>query len=54
MYVFVFSLKFGWEKVFSQERQKLKPNEISVLKCFVLNRLLHEYFKVRIHTNEQL
>ncbi len=43
-----FSLKLGWEKIFIQERQKLKPNDISVLKCFVLNRLLHEYFKVRI------
>jgi len=30
----------------TQERQKLKPNDISVLKCFVLNRLMNEYSKV--------
>lgn len=39
------STKSGWEKTFNQERQKLKPNDISVLKCFVLNRLLYEYHK---------
>ncbi|CAF0873749.1 unnamed protein product [Adineta steineri] len=39
------SLRLGWEKVFTQERQKLKPNDISVMKCFVLNRLLQEYLK---------
>ncbi len=44
----MYSLKVGWEKIFTQERQKLKPNDISVLKCFVLNRLLYEYSKVRI------
>jgi hypothetical protein len=44
----LYSLKVGWEKIFTQERQKLKPNDISVLKCFVLNRLLYEYSKVRI------
>jgi len=45
---YVYSLKLGWEKIFTQERQKLKPNDISVLKCFVLNRFLYEYSKVRI------
>jgi len=44
----LYSLKVGWEKIFTQERQKLKPNDISVLKCFVLNRFLYEYLKVRI------
>ncbi|UJR22440.1 hypothetical protein I4U23_025500 [Adineta vaga] len=39
------SLKFGWEKIFTQDRQKLKPNDISVLKCIVFNRLLHEYLE---------
>ncbi|CAF1455081.1 unnamed protein product [Rotaria sp. Silwood1] len=39
------SLQFGWENLLTQERQKLKPNDVSVLKCFVLNRLLHEYHK---------
>ncbi|CAF0767474.1 unnamed protein product [Adineta ricciae] len=39
------SLKIGWEKVLTQDRQKLKPNEISVSKCLVINRLLHEYLQ---------
>ncbi|CAF1212523.1 unnamed protein product [Rotaria sordida] len=39
------SLQIGWENLFIQERQKLKPNDVSVLKCFVLNRLLYEYYK---------
>ncbi|CAF1545047.1 unnamed protein product [Rotaria magnacalcarata] len=39
------SLQCGWEYIFTQERQKLKPNDISVLKSLVLNRLLNEYSK---------
>lgn len=47
VYIDFYSLQCGWEHIFTQERQKLKPNDISVLKCFVLNRLSYEYSKVR-------
>ena len=50
---YLFSLKIGWEKIIIQERQKLKPNDVSLLKCFVLNRLLYEYEKVRLQRKLQ-
>ncbi|CAF0838540.1 unnamed protein product [Rotaria sordida] len=40
------SLKNEWKEIFINERERLKrikPNENSVIKCFLLNRLLHQY-----------
>ncbi|CAF4631911.1 unnamed protein product, partial [Rotaria sp. Silwood2] len=46
-------LQIGWDNLFIQEGQKLKPNDVSVLKCFVLNRLLYEYYKDSNLFNQQ-